>query len=107
MLLALLLLQAAPPAPAAQLPDIELDIRAHAREVRIVREGAASLEVRAGPDGGNIVHVDAPVAAGRTRMRNVGVEIRAEARIADPFEDRARQGPTDQNPPPPETPEPQ
>jgi hypothetical protein len=107
MLLAFLLLQAAPPAAEAALPDIELNIRAQAREVRIVQEGQASLEVHASSDGGNVVHVDAPVAAGRTRMRDVGVEIRAEARIADPLEDRARQGPADQNPEPPETPEPQ
>jgi hypothetical protein len=80
MLLALLLaLQAAPAAP-----DIELEIRADVREVRIERSGEASLELRAAPDGGTRVDVDKPEAAGRRRLRNVSLRVKAEARIADP-----------------------
>jgi hypothetical protein len=93
MLIALLLaLQAAPAAP-----DIELDIRANVREVRIERRGETSLELRAVPDGGTQVDVDRPEAAGRRRLRNVSVRVKAEARIADPFA----------NSPPPETASPQ
>ena len=79
MLAALLLLQAAAAQPP---PDIELQIDASVRRVRIEREGEASLEVSGGP--GSAVRVDAPEASGRQRLRNVNVQVRAEARIADP-----------------------
>ena len=93
MLLALLLaLQTAPAAP-----DIELDIRANVRDVRIERSGETSLELRASPDGGSHVAVDKPEAAGRRRLRNVSVRVKAEARIADPSD----------NSPPAETASPQ
>ena len=90
--LALLALQAAaqppadpaPPATAQAAPDIALDIRVRAREVRIEQRGETSLEVRAGPDGGTIVDVDRPDSNGRTRLRTVDVRVKAEARIADP-----------------------
>jgi hypothetical protein len=88
MLLFALLLQAAPAPAAETLPDIQLDISATARDVRIVRQGEASLEVRAGPDGGNVVRVEAPEAGGRARLRDVEVNVHAEARIADPREDQ-------------------
>ena len=93
MLLALLLaLQSAPAAP-----DIALDIRADIREARIERSGETSLELRATPDGGTRVDVDKPETAGRRRLRNVSVRVKAEARIADPSA----------NSPPPETATPQ
>jgi hypothetical protein len=80
MLLAVLLAaQAAQPSP-----DIELEIRATVREVRIEQAGEASLEMRAGPDGGTIVDVDKPETGSRRRLRNVDVRVKAEARIADP-----------------------
>ena len=80
MLIALLLALQAAPAP----PDIELDIRANVREVRIERSGETSLELRAAPDGGSHVDVDKPGTAGRRRLRNVSIRVKAEARIADP-----------------------
>ena len=75
----LFLLQAA---TAAQAPDIELDIRVQAREVRIERSGTTSLSVTGGP--GSDVQVDKPAANGRQRLRNVDVRVRAQARVADP-----------------------
>lgn len=90
-MLLLLLAQAAAGPP----PDIELDVRARVREVRIERSGEASLELRAGPD--SLVEVEAPDAAGRTRLRNVEVRVKAEARIADPQAPR-----TAPEPPPPQ-----
>ena len=92
MLLALLLAaqatQAAPPATApaqpAAAPDIELEIRANIREVRIERNGDTSLEMHAAPDAGSHVDVDRPDANGRRRLRNVDVRVKAEARIGDP-----------------------
>ena len=82
---------------AQAAPDIELDVRATVREVRIERAGETSLELRAEPDAGTRVDVDKPETAGRRRLRNVNFRVRAEARIADPA----------QNWPPPETPLPQ
>ena len=80
-MLCLLLLQAAAAQPP---PDIELRIDVHADRVRIERRGEASLEVRAGPDAGSEVRVEAPAANGRRTLRNVDIRVRAEARIADP-----------------------
>ena len=98
-MLFLLLAQAATPAP-----DIQLDIHATAREVRIEQSGETSLEVRAGPDAGSKVEIDRPEADGRTRLRNVDVTVRAEARIADPATDIVEPA---TNPAEPETPSPQ
>ncbi len=91
MLIALALLQAAAQTP----PDIQLDASVSVRRVRIERQGEARLEVQGGE--GSVVSVEAPETGGRTRLRNVNVRIRAEARIADPLENR----------PEPETPEPE
>ncbi len=79
-MLFLLLLQAA----AAQAPDIELNATVRARSVEIEKQGNASLTVTTSPDGGNVVDVKAPKANGRKRLRNVTVDVRAEARIGDP-----------------------
>ena len=78
-------------------PDIELDVHATVRDVRIERSGETSLEVRAEPDGGTSVTVDKPQTGSRRHLRSVQVRIKAEARIAAPSE----------NPPPPETASPQ
>ena len=84
-MLALLLLQAA--AAQTALPDIELNIRARARSVEIERKGEAKLEVRAEPDADSRVEArTTPEAKGRTRLRNVEVNLRAEARIGSPPE---------------------
>lgn len=89
--LALLLSSAQPAAaPPAQAPDIQLDLRASARRVAVEREGELDLIVRTSVNGregeGNVVEVQAPdVPEGRTRLDNVRVRVRAEARIADPL----------------------
>ena len=79
-MLFMLLIQSAATPP----PDIQLDVNATVREVRIERKGTTSLEVRAGPDSGSRIEVDRPEANGRTRLRNVNVRVQAEARIGDP-----------------------
>ena len=79
MLSLLLLVQAA---SAQTPPDIQLNVDASVRRVRIERQGEASLQVRGGE--GSIVEVEAPEANGRRTLRNVNVRVRAEARIADP-----------------------
>jgi hypothetical protein len=67
---------------AVQAPDIQLDARVHAREVRIERRGEARLEVTGGP--GSDVRTVKPSAEGRTRLRDVDIEVHAEAWVADP-----------------------
>ena len=78
----LLLLQTA----AQPSADIVLDARAQIRDVRIRQAGETSLEVHGGP--GSDVQVDKPQSQGRTRLRNVNVSVHAEARVADPQENR-------------------
>lgn len=65
-------------------PDIQLNARVQARSVTIEKHGNASLTVSTKPDGGNLVDVRAPKANGRKTLRNVDVNVRAEARIAAP-----------------------
>ena len=85
MLVSLLLLQIAGIDPAAGAkPDIELNVRAHARSVEIEQKGEARLEASAAPDAGSKVETNVtPKANGRTRLRNVDVTVHGEARIGD------------------------
>ena len=80
MILLLLALQAAP------LPDIELHATLEARSVTIEKKGEATLDVTASPDAGSEVKVEAPKADGRKTLRNVRVEVDAEARIGGDME---------------------
>lgn len=76
-------------AQAATFPDIELDARVRARSLTIERQGDASLTLRADPDGGTVVNVDAPKADGRKTIRNLDVTVHAKASIAGPQQNRA------------------
>jgi hypothetical protein len=89
-MLLLLLMQA-----AASPPDIQLDVRATVRDVRIEQRGETKLEVRGGP--GSDVRVERPDSNGRNRLRNVVVRVQAEARIADPLPPQAAQEPEPQS----------
>jgi hypothetical protein len=82
MIFLLLLLQAA----AAPPPDIELNLTARARSVTIERKGEARLEVR-GEGPGNKVEVRVePKAEGRTELRDVTVDVHAEASVQEGVE---------------------
>jgi hypothetical protein len=75
----LILLQAA----ATQAPDIELDLNLRAQSVTIERKGEARLEVR-GEGPGNRVDVKVePKAEGRTELRDVTVDVHAEAWVQE------------------------
>lgn len=80
MLILLLLAQ------AATLPDIQLDARVQARSLTIEKQGEASLTLRAAPDGGAIVQVEAPKANGRKTIRDLDVTVHGAASIADPLQ---------------------
>jgi hypothetical protein len=82
ILFALQAAQAEP--PSAGPPDIELNVHATARSVTIETKGRTELSVRAAPDAGSKVEARVtPPANGATRLKNVEVNIHAEARIAD------------------------
>lgn len=88
MFLAFILLQSAQPA-AIPPPDIQLDLRVTARRVTIERRGRTSLELRGSVNGregqGNLIDVRAPeLPPGQTRLENVDVHVRGEARIPAP-----------------------
>ena len=88
MLPLLALLQAAAPAPA---PDIELNLHIRAKRVTIEQKGEARLTVHAEPDGGaSRVETNVqPRAEGRRELRNVTVDVHAQASLADPGQNRA------------------
>ena len=78
-MLLLLLIQAA----AAQAPDIELNVHARIKSLKIERKGEARLEVQ-GEGPGNRVDVKIePKAEGRTQLRNVTVDVHAEASVQE------------------------
>jgi hypothetical protein len=81
LLLALLAAQA--PDRTMPPPDIELNVHATIREVRIRQRGETSLQVHASPDANSRVTIASP-ANTRSDGRNRVVDIHAEARIADP-----------------------
>jgi len=73
----LILLQTA----AAQAPDIELNLSLRAKSVKIERKGEARLEVQGEGPGNRVdVRVD---AQGRTELRNVTVDVHAEASVQE------------------------
>ena len=82
-MIGLLLLQA-----AAGQPDIELDLNARIKSVTIERKGEARLEVRGEGPGNNIEVRVEPKPEGRTELRNVTVDIHAEASVGDPAQIR-------------------
>ena len=57
----------------------------------IQKQGDASLTLRTEPDGGNVVKVEAPKANGRKTIKNVEVDIHAQAHIADPQQNGSAQ----------------
>jgi hypothetical protein len=85
----------------AQAPDIQLNANVRAKSVRIEKRGNVSLKVVTSPDGGNLVDVRAPKGAAAKELRNVEVNVHAEARIGNPIAAPAN------NPPQPETSPPQ
>jgi hypothetical protein len=74
-----LLLQAA----AAQAPDIELNLHATAKSVRIEQKGEARLEVQGQAPGSRVEARAEPKAQGRTELRNVTVDIHAQASVQE------------------------
>jgi hypothetical protein len=81
-MLLLLLLQAAAPALA---PDIELNLHLKAKQVTIEQQGQAKLAVHAEPDAGSRVETNVqPKAQGRRELRNVTIDVHAQASLAQP-----------------------
>lgn len=66
---------------AASAPDIDLHVTARMDSLRVEKSGRATLTVRAEPDSGSTVEVQAPKTNGERTLRNAQVTIDAEARI--------------------------
>ena len=66
---------------AAAMPDIHFNATVDIRSVKIEKKGAATLTVRADPDAGSVVNVEAPKANGAKTLSNVRVTLDAQARI--------------------------
>ncbi len=101
--LALALLQLAAAQPAAPPPDIELTARVRAREVTVRQDGTAALELRVSPGVAPPVEVRRSAPAGAQSYRNLTIDLRAAARIADPLAPPpppSQQGTTDEVTPP-------
>ena len=87
MILALIMLQAA---GAGMPPDIELNVHATIRSVRIEQKGETRLEVRGGADAGSRAETRiTPPANGATNLRNVTLDVHAEARTGDGRQNQA------------------
>jgi hypothetical protein len=67
-------------------PDVAVNARVHAREVRIEQQGEARLRVWAEPSAGDKVEVERNLPKGERRYRNLDIELDAQARIAGPAE---------------------
>jgi hypothetical protein len=69
----------------AAAPDIEFDFRGRARSVEVQQKGETKLEVWAEPEGGSQGRTTVqPRPRDANRLKNVEIEIHAEARIAPP-----------------------
>ena len=70
-------------AAAAQAPDIELNLHARIKSLKIEQRGEARLEVQ-GEGPGNRVDVKVePKAEGRSELSNVTVDVHAEASVQE------------------------
>ncbi|MEA2999981.1 MAG: hypothetical protein QOK17_1814 [Sphingomonadales bacterium] len=68
----------------AAAPDIELNVHLRAKRVTIEQKGEARLAVHAEPDAGSRVETNMqPKPEGRRELRNVTVDIHAQASTAD------------------------
>ena len=94
----LLFLQLAGAAGATALPppDIEVSARVTAREVRVRQEGAARISLRADPGVAPPVRVERSAPPGAKRYRNLTIDLKAEARLANREPNSTQQGSTDE-----------
>ncbi len=98
MSLALAILQLVSAQAPAPQPDIELNARVRMREVAVRQSGDARIAVQVEPGEAPPVKVQRSAPAGAQRYRNLTIDLRAHARIADPF--TSQQGNKDEDTPP-------
>ena len=98
MSLSLAILQLATTQAPMTLPDIELNARIRAREVVVRQEGEARMTVSVEPGVTQPVEVNRSAPPGAQRYRNLTIDLRAVAQIADPK--LSQQGNTDEGTPP-------
>ena len=81
---AVLFAQLVAPAAVEHLPDIEVRAGARAERVDVKQQGEAKIELRVEPGGTGPVRVERSAPAGQRSYRNLNIDFRAAARIADP-----------------------
>jgi len=81
----ILIAQLAAGAVTAQPADVSVTAHVEARSVKIEHEGRATLTLHAEPSAGaEPIEVQRSAPPGKTQYRNLTVDLKAEARIADP-----------------------
>lgn len=98
MPLSLTILQLLSAQTATPAPDIELNARVRASEVVVRQSGDARLTLKVEPGDAPPVEIERSAPAGAQRYRNLTIDLRAAARIADP--QFSKQGNTDESTPP-------
>lgn len=88
----ILILAAQVNAPA----EIEFRATVRASSLTIEKQGTANLQVTA--DGQNVVSIEAPKAEGKKRINNPVINVKIEARIADPRSTPQPETPTTNQP---------
>jgi uncharacterized protein (DUF58 family) len=79
---------AAAAVPSATQPDIAVTAHVEARSVKVEQDGRATLSLHAQPSAGaEPVRVERSAPPGRKHYRNLTIDLKAEARIADPSAD--------------------
>ena len=82
---AILIAQLAAGSVAAQPADVSVTAHVEARSIKIEQQGRATLTLHAEPSAGTEpVKVRRSAPPGNTQYRNLTVDLKAEARIADP-----------------------
>ena len=79
-----ILMLAAAVGSGAALPDIEINARVRAREVKIEQQGQASARVRLEPSGDQRIDVERNLPRGRATYRNLDLRLDVEGRLAVP-----------------------
>ncbi|HYD24776.1 MAG TPA: hypothetical protein VEB68_08255 [Croceibacterium sp.] len=65
-------------------PDVAIGASVRIRELKIEQQGRASARVFVEPSAGERIEVERNLPKGRTRYRNLELEVNVEARLADP-----------------------
>jgi hypothetical protein len=90
---------AAGSAPSGPPRDVAINATIRAREVRIEQQGRASARVFVEPSAGQRVDVERNQPKGKSRYRNLELNLHVEGRLADPQAGASASATTDDSAP--------